>query len=274
MKKRIRSVLSCILILAFAVGAAMTVRQMQHKSAGNTIYSQAQQLASAGVNTDTEEEPVQTGPAEQEPMLVWMPEEVEDDPVLEELQQIDLEALRQVNSQVMGWIRIPDTNIDYPVMQGTDNDYYLNHAWDGTENIVGSIYMESRNSPNMTDYNTLIYGHNMRDGSMFAQIRSYCTQEFWEQRPYVYLVTDQGVLRYEIFSSYVAEMESAAYGLSFRHRSTREAFLTAAMESSVIETGVIPGIRDRILTLSTCSGAGYNNRWVIHARLKMVQAEV
>jgi len=199
---------------------------------------------------------------------------IEDDPVIEEMNQIDLAALREVNEDVVGWIRIPGTKIDYPVMQGEDNDFYLNHTWEGTRNYVGSIFMEHLNQPGMGDYNTLIYGHNMKNGSMFAALRQYINQSYFEAHPYVYLKIDGGVLRYDIFSSYQADVEGAAYQLSFRQKETRERFLEEVMGNSVIATGIVPGIQDRILTLSTCTSGGYSTRWVVHARLEMVLTEI
>ena len=193
--------------------------------------------------------------------------------MIEQMEQISLEELRKINQEVIGWIRIPDTEIDYPVMQGTDNDFYLEHAWDGTENSVGSIFMEYSNHSGLTDYNTLIYGHNMQNGSMFAALRRYYDQEFYEAHPYVYLKTDQGVFRYEIFSAYPAEVDSSVYRLNFGRLSEREAFLEETLDHSGIQTGVKPGVRDRVLTLSTCTSSGYSKRWVVLARLKMIQTE-
>lgn len=275
MKGKARALLRLALLMVCAAGLVMTLRQQLHKSAGERVYAQAQQLASGGQQQRVSAVPEETVPAAdaaaQEAQLVWMPEEITDDEQLEALETLDLQALQRINPQVVGWIRIPGTMVDYPIVQGQDNDYYLDHSWEGTENVVGSIYMEYQNSPQMTDYNTLIYGHNMRDGSMFADIRKYMDPEFYAQRPYIYILVEGGALRYEIFSSYCAEVGSAAYSLSLQNRTGREEFLALAMESSAIETGVEPGIRDRILTLSTCSGFGYNNRWVVHARLKLVE---
>ena len=105
---------------------------------------------------------------------------------------------------------------------------------------------------------------------MFASLRSYSQQSYYEEHPYVYLVVDNGVFRFEVFSAYQAELDASAYGLSFQQRETREKFLADAAEKSDIETGIEPGVRDRILTLSTCSGVGHETRWVVQARLKMV----
>ena len=107
---------------------------------------------------------------------------------------------------------------------------------------------------------------------MFAQLHRYGENGFREAHPYVYILCDTGVLRYEIFAAYRADVDSVAYGLSFRQEKTRAEFLLHALENSRIDTGIVPEKNDRILTMSTCSGAGYTNRWVVHARLKMIEA--
>lgn len=270
MKRNTRRMLSLVLVGLLAFSVFKLIQQAVDKANAGETYDNALQAA-VSVQPPEETVPETTEPAAQ---IVWMPEAVEEDPYLEELQEINLDALRQVNPEVIGWIRIPNTKVDYPVMQGQDNDYYLNHTWDMKKNHVGSIYMEYRNSAKLGDYNTLIYGHNMKDGSMFAQLRRYSEQVFFREHPYIYLVTDTGVLRYEVFSSYKAAVDSATYAMSFQEGQTREDFLSYVRESSVIDSGIEPGIRDRILTLSTCSAAGYTTRWVVHARLKMVQTEL
>ena len=125
----------------------------------------------------------------------------------------------------------------------------------------------------MTDFNTIIYGHNMLNGSMFAGLSNYAYQWHWEWNRYVYIVTDAGVFRYEIFSSYAADVESPAYGLSFHQTETRVKFIAHALENSQIDTGITPAVTDRIITLSTCTGMGYESRRVVHAYLKMIPSE-
>ena len=269
MKKRIRTVLNLLLILAFLFSIGMFARHQQEKAIGSSTYQEALALAVSGKPAGLQ---AQT-PAEQEttaqPRWAVAPLE-EEDPHFRELEKLDLEALREINPDVVGWIRIPDTVIDYPLMQGKDNDYYLNRTWDEQKNEVGSIFLEHVNRSDFTDYNTILYGHNMIDGSMFASLRRYQKQTYWEEHPYVYIRSDQGVYRYEIFSSYLADVESNTYSLGFPSQETTERFLDWLIGNSAICTGVTPEPTDRILTLSTCSGKGHTTRWVVHARLKMI----
>lgn len=267
MKKKGRRVLFCCLAVVFAVSTGALLLQLLDKAGGKSTYQDALKVAT-GETVSPQPSPA-SEPEEAAPL--WIPEPVEGDPVMEEMAAISLTALRKENPDVVGWIRIPGTEVDYPLMQGTDNDYYLERTWDGQINSVGSIFLEYQNSPDFTDYNTIVYGHNMADGSMFGGLSRYFSEIYWEQHPYIYVTSDAGVYRYEVFSAYRAGLEDPTYGLSFRKTETRREFILHALENTEVLTKIIPGFQDRILTLSTCSGAGYSSRWVVHGRLKMVE---
>ena len=273
MKKKSRILLTLLLAAVFAVCTGLLLQQQRDNKGAGQSYSDALAIARQAQTVPETREPT-TAPTEApQPRKIWIPAPVEDDPVVEELETLDLETLREVNPEVIGWIRIPDTKIDYPILQGEDNDYYLNHTWEGKTNSVGSIFMEYRNSADFTDYNTIVYGHNMNDGSMFANLKRYNTNWYWERHPYVYILNDDGVFRYEVFSGYETSTEGTAYGLSFNQAQTRATFSETALKKSTAYFEIRPAMTDRILTLSTCSGAGYSNRWVVHARLKMIPAD-
>ena len=115
--------------------------------------------------------------------------------------RIDLEALRSENKDVVGWIEIPDTEISYPLMQGDDDAYYLKHTFSGNTNSAGSIFIEALNSPDFTDLHTIIYGHNMKNGSMFADLHKYEDRAFFDANPYVYVYMPEKTLKYHIFAA-------------------------------------------------------------------------
>ena len=275
MKKKIRRVMMCILLAVFVVSTALVLRQWKDNANGETAYKDAMSIAMQTPKTEQPDEtqPLSTAPADEagEPVAVWVPVPVEDDPVMEEMALINLAALQEVNPDVLGWIRIPDTKIDYPLLQGEDNDFYLQHTWEKEPNSVGSIFLEYLNSADLTDYNTIVYGHNMGNGSMFAELEYFALEDFWKTHPYVYIVTDTGVYRYEIFAFCRADVESLTYGLNPNREDTREKFLNLSLDNSWIDTGIEPKITDRILTMSTCSGADYSNRYVVQARLPMME---
>ena len=282
MKSGIRKLLYIAMVAMFLFSTGKVITQWLAEDESNESYAKAEAIAHSSVSTKTEptqtESPVteatEVATAPTEPEILWIPAPLEEtDPIIEKLVTIDLDALREVNPEVVGWIRVPNSKINYPIMQGEDNTYYLEHTWEGHENPGGSIFLESRNSPDFTDFNTIIYGHNMASGSMFGELYTFRYQWHYNHNKYVYILTDDGVFRYDIFSSYSAEVDSATYGLSFYQWETRENFIAHALESSDIDTGITPALTDRIITLSTCTGMGYESRRVVQAYLKMIPVD-
>lgn len=272
MKQWLRRVLLVVGVVCLGVALYRAV-----ESAGGTeAYDQAEEIAFQQDRTDGPEDatlPVQTTQPEQ-PKILWVPEPVtEEDKHITKLQEIDLDALREVNPDVIGWILVPNTHINYPIMQGEDNDFYLNHTWKKVKNAVGSIFMEYRNYPDFADFNTILYGHNMNNNSMFGDLDKYRGTWYTSQNPYVYIVNDEGIFRYQIFSYHRAPVDSFVYGVSFNQRETRENFITSALEAAEDDLGIVPEFSDRILTLSTCTGSTHEKRFVVHAVLKMIPVE-
>lgn len=183
---------------------------------------------------------------------------------------IDLQALQKVNDQVKGWICIPDTEISYPLVQGTDNDYYLNHTWNFEWSSAGSIFLEHMVNSDLTDFNTLIYGHRMNNGTMFSPLKEYRAAEFWEEHPCVYLSTNYGVACYRVYAAYEAKTDAITYGLELNSQELRDYFIAYGLAKSVIDTGIVPTCEDRVITLVTCTGNGYSARWVVQAVLDHV----
>lgn len=282
MKANARKMISVGLLVLCLISTAKVLTQWLAEEEGDDSYANAVSIAQAAtVPAAPTEAPVATHLIPTEipeaptapPEPVWIPAPVEEDSNISYLSSIDLNALREVNPDVVGWIHIPNSLVNYPLMQGEDNQFYLEHTWEGSENPYGSIFLEHRNSPDLTDFNTIIYGHNMMNGSMFGGLSQYAYQWFWEWNRYIYIVTDEGVLRYEIFSSYLADIDSGTYRIRFPETEDREAFLAMALENSQISTGITPAPTDRIITLSTCTGLGYESRRVVHAYLKMIASE-
>ena len=279
MTKSLRNLITLILVAICLFSIGQLIRQRQDQKSQTQIYEDAIVLAQAAEVNPTEapvtEATEPPAPTEtQPPEIQWIPAPLEEaDENMDKLATIDLNALRQTNPDVVGWIYIPNSRINYPLMQGEDNTFYLERTWEGSLNAYGSIFLESRNSPDFTDFNTIIYGHNMLDGSMFGGLSNYAAQWFWEWNRYIYILTDAGIFRYEIFASYFAPIDSPTYGLSFYQLKTREDFIAHALESSQIDTGITPAVTDRIITLSTCTGMGYESRRVVQAYLKMIPVE-
>ena len=277
MKKRVRKVLIVILALVFVTSAAVLLHQQRGYRVGEDIYTRAEQLAQQPpAALETLPEPSVTGEtpppsaSTQGQQTVLPPEQAaaqpQETPQPEfSLESLSIAALRQVSGDTVGWIKIPDTAISYPLVQGEDNDYYLDHAWDGTPTPVGAIFMDWRNAADLTDFHTLIYGHRMKNGTMFTGLDDYESQSYWKNHPYVYIRLDERVITYAVFAAYEAPVRSPVYDLTLSDDAAKQAVIDFALEQSVIDTGIIPTVTDCILTLSTCTGHGYETRWVVQA---------
>lgn len=182
------------------------------------------------------------------------------------LTQISLEALRAENSDVVGWILIPGTEVSYPIVQGEDNQYYLEHTWKKAYSTSGSIFLECMNDPSMEGFHTLIYGHRMKNNSMFGSLKYYVRQDYWEEHPSVYILSDTGICRYDIFAAQEAGIRTILYYLDFTDR--EEEFIQFCEENSVLDTGIEVTAEDRFITLSTCTGQGHDTRWTVQAVLR------
>jgi len=185
------------------------------------------------------------------------------DPVVMELLATNLDALRAINPDVVGWVHVPDTNISYPMVQGTDNDFYLENTWKKVPNKAGAIFLESENSADMTDFNTIIYGHNMNNDTMFSDLVRFKEQGYMERHPSAYVVTDNGVYRYDFFSTYKASVKSITYGMKIQTAKKRNELIQFSLNYAQRKTDIVPLTTDRLLTLSTCSGFGQTARWVV-----------
>ena len=187
---------------------------------------------------------------------------------------VDFEALRENGPDIIGWLSLPDTAINYPVTQTDNNEYYLHHLYDGTYNKVGCLFADYENQADFSDRNTIIYGHNMRDGSMFAALNEYGEQGYYDGHPQMYLVTPGGGYTMEIFTTFVAEpgesgSDASPWRLSWKDDGAYTTWLSEMAGRSVIETDVTVTSSDKVLTLSTCTPGG-KSRFIVMGKLASV----
>lgn len=195
-----------------------------------------------------------------------------DDRTAEEKQypllEIDFAQLQQINPDLVGILCVPSLELCYPVVQGKTDTEYLKKTFYGTENSSGCIFMDTATSTDLSDMNTFLFGHNMKDGSMFGSLkRLYQEEDLCREDPYLYFYTEKTVHRYEIFSYYETDADSDAYQ-GIEDRTGYEAYVQQAKsrslyvpESSTDCAKEMP----EILTLSTCNGAaGGNRRFLVH----------
>ena len=179
--------------------------------------------------------------------------------------EIDFSYLQSLNEDIIGWLLFDYNGISYPVLQGEDNSYYLNRTRKKEKSAVGSIFLECEVSRDLSDFNTIIYGHKMRNGSMFGSLEKYKEESYWRDHPSVYLVSAEGVRRYDVYAAYEAGVRDITYGLKIKDQEKKEELIRFGKDQSDIDTGIEPTADDRILTLSTCTGRGYRTRWVVQA---------
>lgn len=196
-----------------------------------------------------------------------------DEPITWPTFAIDFANLQQVNREVTGWIWIYDTVVNYPLVQsGKNNDAYLHKTYDGTSNSSGSIFMDYRNASDFSDTNTIIYGHNMKNGKMFAVLKKFGNQEFYDSHREFYIMTPEGNRRYEIISAFQTDALSDIYDRNFSSQEGRQAWFEKVLRSSAILAEVDAAAEDSFVTLSTCvSGNDYRARFVVIGRLAEIE---
>lgn len=193
------------------------------------------------------------------------PEDVDEEEPEEEMISVDFDSLEKINPDVIGWLYIPNSAISYPLLRGTDNDKYLHQTYDGTSSIFGSIFMDFRNAADLSDWHTIIYGHNMKNGSMFGTLKKYQEQSFFRKHRNIYILTKEATYRYRVFSYHVADAAGRIYTTSFADRKEYGSFLDLITQSSYIDTKLSVGRKDKTITLSTCTSEE-ENRFVVHAK--------
>ena len=177
--------------------------------------------------------------------------------------KIDFAKLKQKNSDAIAWIKVNGTDIDFPVVKGTDNSYYLTHNFDKEKNKAGWIFADYRNKFDGTDKNIIIYGHNMKNGSMFASLKDVIKEEWYnnENNKYIALITENENCKYQVFSVYQTETEE--YYLQTNISNFKE-FVEKIKGRSKKNFNVDIKETDSILTLSTCAD-NTKYRVVLHA---------
>lgn len=200
------------------------------------------------------------------------PDIVVDEPESKVEIPIDFAALQEKNPDIYAWIQIEGTNINYPVAQSaSDNQYYLDHTIEGQAGLPGSIYTENWNTKVFTDYNTVIYGHDMRDGSMFQNLHNYTDETYMDEHRTVVIYTPEKKFTYQIFASVVYDDRHILHSFNFAYPEERQAFLDSLAESrnmgNIIKDDVEVTPDSRLLTLSTCMTGQDNKRFIVEAVL-------
>ncbi len=227
-------------------------------AAGGLIWIAAGYLQSDAEYEKLEEYvhlPKQSAPVDgqiEEPFLWWQEEAV-----------VEFDKLKEINEDVIAWIAFDNLDISYPVLYSGDNGYYLRRTFNGTNNTAGSIFMEAANEPDFSDYHTILYGHNMKNGSMFGKLKKFKEQEFYEENQYFTVYTQDAAYRFRIFSVQTVSLEDEIYTVGFGPDEEFKRFALTLQENSLYDTGVEVSGEEKIVTLSTCT---YSDelRFVVH----------
>lgn len=184
------------------------------------------------------------------------------------LAEIDHEQLAGINGDYQFWLYGAGTPIDYPVVQCGNNSYYMDRMFNRKANKAGTLFVDYRNLPDFADPNTLIYGHHMRDSSMFHSLTDYESRGFYEAHPWMLAVRADEILLIEIFAGYVTDGRDHCYDIALSDETDMREFVAAVKEKSNFDARVeIDCARDHLVTLSTCAYNFENARYVVIGRL-------
>ena len=173
----------------------------------------------------------------------------------------DINKLENEYEGATGYIDIPSTSISYPIMQGEDNSYYLKHLPNGDRNKMGSIFLDYRNN-GFNDKNTIIYGHNFNNGTMFSDLLNYKSFEFYKNHSNYKIYTSDKVIEVAIFAVYIADATKDELPINFESTDFDD-YLDMVLESNLINSEVSIDSEDNLITLCTCSNGSWKNRLIV-----------
>lgn len=263
-RRRIADLITwCVLLAAIVVmvvSGVYIVRTLLDYRAGEEEYDSLK----AQVFGDPKEEEPHSGVGTAPSLPVQeTPQEAEDDwqPRMDVCGSVS--SLKSRYGDVVGWIDFENMDISYPIMKGADNDEYIRTTYSGESNQAGSIFMEYRNTSDFQDVHTILYGHNMKNGTMFGKLKNYREDDFYPENQYFDIYTTSCVYRYQIFAYYDIEEDGDVYDISFTSADEITKLINNMFRRSYYDTGVPVGNTDKIITLSTCAADGF--RFVVNA---------
>jgi len=272
MNKKIYNILTVFFIVVLVCSSTvLAIRFNDYKKGGND-YSEAEKLVKIETPVKAAESKKQSSevaPAASIPDAASSEKETKSEPdeYSAALASMDFQSLSDINSDVFGWIYIPDTNISYPLVRGTDNSKYLNRTYKNTKSAVGSIFEDYRNKTDMSDFHTVIYGHKLNNGTMFSALTKYIKQDFFSAHPYFYINTKDGCYKYAVYSAYVGTWTDEGYTLDFSRDAGKETYINDMCAASQVSTNVVPDKNQNLVTLSTCTNREKSQRMLVHGVL-------
>ena len=235
---RIRGIIILVLLAVMLVSGAMSIHSWVEDKRTGEEYERLAELASETTAQPYTEAVAEPGPAEPETEPYVSP--------------INFEELMKENPDTIGWIRVPDTNIDYPIVQGEDNDFYLNHDFYGKENIAGAIYLDFESQGDFAGRNNVLYGHNMKNGSMFKDVNRFKDEAYFKEHRFFSIYTPDREIKLQAVAAYYGEAQPIVRKTRFKSQESFDAFVHEMVKPcSYGEEITYPA--KTLYTLVTCS---------------------
>jgi len=266
MGKVLNRILITVFAVIFAVSAFMLVRYFTRSAEVAKQYDDiAEAVDHNRQTTEDGEDDGQEKDESDEPVLVKL---ADGRSVLPEYAEVC-----QQNTEMIGWIRIEDTKINYPVVQADNDDYYLDHDFSKSYNVYGCPFVAAAADVSEPSDNVIIYGHHMKDGSMFANLDYFKDKDFWKEHRYIYYdtLTERGT--YQIIAAFKTAVSTGSSTefkyyefIDAENESEFDEYVQKCRELSLYETGVTATYGDKLITLSTCEYSQQNGRMVLVAK--------
>lgn len=279
MKKKIAVILTVFLLVAvFSFASFKIVKTLTDYREAKEIYGGLQQQFVETKSKTDEATPVKTPTETQSediPQETYVNETTNEPPFEEPLTEdpveqapisVDFSSLLEINTDIVGWIYCPDSPINYPVAQGADNNEYLRRDLNGKYLISGTVFTDYRNGSIGEDRNYIVYGHNMKDGSMFGSLVKYKQPEYYDKHPVLYYLTPDGDYRIELYAGIVIPRDAVIYQPNPDKAEFTE-FLQNAKANSTFISDTVLEEGDVLITLSTCSYEYDNARYVVIGKM-------
>ena len=255
MRQRTFWLLLCLFLSVACFSGYQVLRTLGEYRAGETAYSELEQFVT-----------LPSAPDE------TVPAEIEETPAEPAWPEVDFAELAAVNPDVVAWLYGPDTGISYPVVQGEDNEYYLHHTFEKKENFSGAIFMDITCRPDFSSDNSILFGHNLKTGEMFGELKKlydtdYNEEADYRKHPVIWVVTPDAAMEYRIFAAreISVEKDTDVYMVDFAQEEEYQAWMQKQKEASMYETDTDISSYEPMLTLSTCTSDTEDGRFVVQA---------
>jgi len=181
-----------------------------------------------------------------------------------EVLEVNFDSLTKLNSDCIAWVSVPGTNINYPVVNGRDNQYYVTHTFQKKANKSGAIFLDMRNSSDFSDFNSVLYGHNLKNSKMFSDLKRFLNESYFNRNREIVLYMPDNEYHYEIFAVYKTMEDDSTYRVKFSESGFNEHLQSILEKAEVLET---QEDISKIITLSTCTNDADGERIVVIGRL-------